>query len=302
MSLTRRQPFLTFKRCTISRVIFVRLLSRLLLLALFTLPASQVYAHSPLSSSGAEQISALLSTLLLLIFWGIYWRGLKRKPARRSLVITFNSACLLCAFAVLGPLDDWATTSSSAHMTQHMILMVVIAPLWVLSRPLPQLLSGGGVMLAGLFRFMLRLTRYPMMMAYLHGFIIWFWHLPYFYMLAVRNPWWHVFEHLCFLVTAGWFWWAVLNSQRKYSPFALLALLFTLMHTGFLGAFLTFARAPWYGEARSLADQQLAGLIMWVAGGIPYLLAAMWVGYQWYGHLQRRMAATEETNHSASGH
>lgn len=262
----------------------------------------EAFAHSPLSSSGAEQISALLSTVLLVLFCGIYWRGLKSKPARRTQVISFNSGSLLCAFAVLGPLDDWATTSSAAHMTQHMMLMVVITPLWVLSRPLPQLMAGGGAAVAALCRYMLHLTRYPMMMAYLHGFIIWFWHLPYFYMLAVLNPWWHVFEHLCFLVTAGWFWWAVLNSQRQHSPFALLALLFTLMHTGFLGAFLTFARAPWYGEARSLADQQLAGLIMWVAGGIPYLLAAMWVGYQWYGHLQRRMAAVDETTRSRSEH
>lgn len=61
----------------------------------------------------------------------------------------------------------------------------------------------------------------------------------------------------------------LLAGAAKRAPWALLALLFTLMHTGFLGAVLTFAESPLYGEARSLADQQLAGLIMWVVGSVP---------------------------------
>jgi len=44
------------------------------------------------------------------------------------------------------------------------------------------------------------------------------------------------------------------------------------MHTGSLGALLTFARAPLYPPG-DLADQQLAGLVMWVPGGLVYLAA-----------------------------
>jgi putative membrane protein len=106
-------------------------------------------------------------------------------------------------------------------------------------------------------------------------------------MLAVNNPWWHALEHACFLLSAGLFWWAVLRASRTRMPWALLALLLTLMHTGFLGAILTFAQSPIYGEARSLEDQQLAGLIMWVLGGIPYLLASAWLGWRWYMQLMR---------------
>jgi cytochrome c oxidase assembly factor CtaG len=65
------------------------------------------------------------------------------------------------------------------------------------------------------------------------------------------------------------------------------------MHTGFLGALLTFAREPLYGEARDLQDQQLAGLIMWVVGAIPYLIAAGWCGLRWYRQMVRRMEAAE---------
>jgi cytochrome c oxidase assembly factor CtaG len=58
------------------------------------------------------------------------------------------------------------------------------------------------------------------------------------------------------------------------------------MHTGFLGALLTFANAPFYGDTRSLADQQLAGLIMWVIGGIPYFIASLWIAYRWFRQME----------------
>ena len=75
----------------------------------------------------------------------------------------------------------------------------------------------------------------------------------------------------------------------------MVAVLITLMHTGFLGALLTFANAPLYATPnsvigaplRTLADQQLAGLLMWVVGGFPYFAAAVWIGYRWYQQLQR---------------
>lgn len=251
--------------------------------------STTVFAHSPITSRGEGQIAALLSLLALLMFWIFYLLGVKRKRPPKHQIFFFHLAAILCGFAVLGPLDDWAKTSSAAHMTQHMLLMVVIAPLWVLSKPLTQIIAGSGRLWAWLWRPMLALTRYPLVTAYIHGAIIWFWHMPYFYMLAVENVWWHALEHLFFLVTAGLFWWAVLKGSRQNTPWALLALLFTLMHTGFLGALLTFASVPLYGEARSLGDQQLAGLIMWVVGAVPYLLGAAWVGNHWYQQLQQRM-------------
>ena len=108
---------------------------------------------------------------------------------------------------------------------------------------------------------MLRFALHPVLAAWVHGAVIWFWHLPAFYLLALENPWWHVFEHACFILSAGLFWWAVLNSAHRNAPWALLALLLTLMHTGFLGAILTFARVSLYGEGRALEDQRARALI-----------------------------------------
>jgi putative membrane protein len=248
-------------------------------LVLISVPA---LAHNPLASQGPEQWAALITVAWLLSFWGLYlWGSTRVSPGWLSAMV-FHLTAILCAVTLLGPLDDWAKTSTAAHMVQHMLLMVVIAPLWVLCRPLPQLNAGGGPPAARIWRPGLQLARYPMYAAFLHGAIVWFWHMPYFYMLAVENVWWHAFEHACFIVTAGIFWWAILRAGQARTLWALVALLFTLMHTGFLGALLTFARDPLYAETRDLQDQQLAGLIMWVAGAVPYLIASAWMGHRWF--------------------
>lgn len=257
-------------------------------------------AHVPGIDTGAETLASALSLLLLAALWLLHVRGSLRRPPAWPRLLYFHLAVALSLLAVLGPLDTLAASSTSMHMVQHMLMMVVIAPLWVLARPLGQLRAGGGGRLLGWSSPpLLQLTRHPMLAAWLHAAVIWFWHMPAFYMLALVNPWWHLIEHLCFLLTAGLFWWAVLGSTRQTAAWALLAVLFTLMHTGFLGALLTFAKAPLYftpatvpdALPRTLADQQLAGLLMWVIGGFPYLAAAVWIGQRWYRQLQRLLRA-----------
>jgi len=253
---------------------------RLLLTVLGCLAALPALAHSPLSGGGQEQVAAGLSVLLLLIMAVVYGVGSIRRRPSAGAALCFTPALLLTLLAVVGPLDHWAETSAAWHMVQHMLFMVVIAPLWVFAQPLPQLVAGIGHWLLRFWQPWLKLAGHPMQVAYLHAGVVWFWHTPYFYRLALAHPWWHVIEHGLFLGTAGLFWWAVLRSPHRRIGWALLALLFTLMHTGFLGALLTFARTPLYGDARGLADQQLAGLIMWVPGELPYMLAAGWAAYR----------------------
>ncbi|MBT0586197.1 cytochrome c oxidase assembly protein [Alteromonas oceanisediminis] len=244
--------------------------------------SGQAIAHSPFSSSGQERIAAGITALVIILLWVMYEVGCSRAsatPWRRGL---FHATVLVTLLTVLGPLDQWAEESAAAHMTQHMFMMVIIAPAFALARPLAQYYTSWGRYGKQCWKLAFKITQYPMFCAYLHAAILWFWHIPTFYMLAVENPWIHVFEHACFLITAIWFWWACLNTYSSKAHYALLALLFTLMHTGFLGALLTFADSPLYGEARGLNDQQLAGLIMWVLGGIPYITAAIWAANRWY--------------------
>lgn len=251
--------------------------------------APQALAHNPITSEGQDRLASGLTALLVVVFWLLYAVGARRSPTKTWRRWLFHGTAVITIITILGPLDEWAETSAAAHMTQHMFMMVVIAPLFALCKPLPQLYVATGRYGRRFWNFAFKITRYPMFCAYLHGFMIWFWHIPVFYMLAVEDPWVHAFEHACFLITAVWFWWSVLYANTRKAPFALLALLFTLMHTGFLGALLTFAGEPLYGEARHLQDQQLAGLIMWVLGGIPYIAASIWAGNRWYRQLRRRM-------------
>ena len=254
---------------------------RLMLGLLLFLPLPAL-AHG-LFGHGAERLPLWLTAALMLLVWSLYLLGSRRVTPRRRDTICLHLALLLAVLAIFGPLDDWAETSASWHMTQHMLFMVVIAPLGALARPLPQWRSVLGARWQPLWNPLLRSARHPGLMALLHGAVIWIWHVPRLYQLALDNLGWHAIEHACFLFSAWLFWWAVLRAPTRRAPQALLAVLLTLMHTGLLGALLTFASVSFYGDARSVVDQQLAGLLMWVPGGVLYLMGGGWVAWRWLG-------------------
>lgn len=219
-----------------------------------------------------------LSQALFAAAWIGYAAGAVRVRPPLARRLTLHAAMLIAGIALFGPFDTWAASSTAMHMVQHMLLIVVVAPLAVLAAPLAQWRAMLGPALDPLWRMLLRCSRNPMACAALHAAAIWIWHAPRPYMAAVLDPFWHVIEHACFLSSAWLFWWSVLRSGRRSALQAMLALLFTLMHTGLLGALLTFAREPLYGvESRELWDQQLAGLVMWIPGGAAYLAGAAWV-------------------------
>jgi cytochrome c oxidase assembly factor CtaG len=120
----------------------------------------------------------------------------------------------------------------------------------------------------------------------LHAVAIVAWHAPALYQRTVDSDTMHTLQHSSFLLTALVFWWSVLPaaSRRGRHGAAILSLFTTMVYTGGLGALLTLARTPRYPaypEAAPLwgltplEDQQLAGLIMWVPGGVSYLLATL---------------------------
>lgn len=250
----------------------------------------QGYAHNPIAPQQSDP-AVIFAALMLLVLWLSYLWGSRRVRPSLSGKICLHAATVITALAIFGPLDEWAENNTAAHMVQHMLMMVVIAPLWVAARPLPQWAAVHAKLVSRMLAPVLVWVRYPMFAAAVHGAVIWLWHAPKLYVLALQHPWWHVFEHFCFLLTAGLFWWAVLRSQQRAAPRALLALLFTLMHTGFLGALLTFAPSSLYGAQRPLEHQQLAGLLMWVMGGFPYFGAAVWIAWRWFERVLRPRAS-----------
>lgn len=85
---------------------------------------------------------------------------------------------------------------------------------------------------------------------------------------------------------------------RTHYGMSILATFLTALQGGLLGALLTFSTALWYPiyapltvswGLTPLADQQLAGVIMWVPAGIVYLLAAAGLFVAWLAAIERRM-------------
>lgn len=255
------------------------MLVRFILLIGLTLLIHPVQAHEGVDGVDEMQFLQIISGLLLVVFWFIYYVGAQSVPPTIERSIVFHGTSLVTALIVLVPVTGWIKSSSALHMAEHMLIMVVIVPLYILARPLPQWIAVSGWIGIRLCKPLLWLGHYPMRAAFIQGIILWFWHMPKFYNLALTSPWWHLFAHVSLVLSACVFWWSVLS---KYNAVALLALLFTLMHTGMLGALLTFTQIPLYGDSRDAHDQQLAGLIMWVPGGFSYLVAAAWCSLYWF--------------------
>lgn len=193
--------------------------------------------------------------------------------------------------ALLSPLHWFGERLFTLHMVEHEIVMAVSAPLLVLARP------GGAFVWAlptGLrrpvwcmvrllpLRWVWAVLSAPVAATVLHGAAIWIWHVPAFFDATVQHVGIHRMQHLSFLTTALLFWWALL---RRCEPGPAAAhVVLTMIHTGLLGALLTFAPRVLYGAQTAqsslwgltpLEDQQLAGLIMWVPAGTVYAGAAL---------------------------
>ena len=212
---------------------------------------------------------ALLAVALVLYALGV--RRLWRKAGRgRGIsafhVVSFSLGWGVAALALLSPLHHYAERLLWAHMVQHELLMVVAAPLLVLGRPVE----------AWTWVVPLRIPRSfsdPLVAWSLHAAGIWVWHIPAVFEAAVRDPWLHLAQHTSFFVPAAMFWWSVSSARHLGSVISLFT---TMLHTGALGALMTFSRSSWYA-GYALEDQQLAGLVMWVPAGLVYPIAALWL-------------------------
>lgn len=223
----------------------------------------------------------------------------------------FWSGWVVLALSLVSPLHPLGEVLFSAHMAQHEILMLLAAPLLVLSRPLVALLWGlpfGWRRDAGAWsktrpvqRIWKALTA-PMTAWWIHAIALWAWHAPVLFQATLRNEFVHAAQHASFLGSALLFWWALFyaNGERSYGM-GVFYIFTTAIHTGILGALLTFARSVWYPAYAETAplwgltpiqDQQIGGLIMWVPAGLVYVVAGLALFAFWLRHSDRRGAAT----------
>jgi putative membrane protein len=195
----------------------------------------------------------------------------------------FAGALLALFLALIWPLEPLADASFAAHMAQHMLLIGVAAPLLAASRPVLPFLKGR----RGLVRPVLALGR-PASAFLLHAAAIWLGHAPAALEWSLDSRGMHALQHFAFVATAALFWWSLLARGRAGAGEAALWTLATLLHTGLLGALLTFAPRVLY-PSYGLEDQQLAGLVMWIPGGLCYLAAGLAFAAAWLAGRGRPM-------------
>jgi putative membrane protein len=259
----------------------------------------------------AWNLQPVLLAGLLLAGWA-YRRGRTGGPRRP--VDTWRARCFTLALVALGlallsPLDALSSALASAHMVQHLLLVVVAAPLLALSAPSSAILRGSPLAVrraSGRWRRRLGLThgnlavlRHPAAVWLLQVGVLWFWHAAAPYDAALDNRFLHLLEHASFLVTAVLFWHVVIGvrgAARVSGGLGVLLVFAMAMQSVFLSVLLTFARTPWYsGYATTtapwgldpLTDQQLAGAIMWIPAGGIYLAAALVLLITWIGATER---------------
>jgi len=169
------------------------------------------------------------------------------------------------AAAVGSPLAHLDHHSLVAHMVQHLLLMLVAAPLILLgmrSNALPRL---------------------PAALCWLAGTgVVILWHIPAVFDLALTSTFWHEFEHASFFLAGLLFWRPVIGDSGWSVP---VYLFLATLPCDALSAFLAFcghvvyrpylsAQAGMFGLS-ALDDQELAGAVMWVAVTFFYLIPAL---------------------------
>jgi cytochrome c oxidase assembly factor CtaG len=229
---------------------------------------------------------------------------MRRRLPQMSLrpVLLFAAGWASLVVALDSPIHELSEQLFCLHMGQHEILMLVCAPLLVLSRPaaafvwgLPESWRGGLVRLGKgqLVRRIWWAVSAPRVAFLLHALALWAWHAPRLFVAALEGDTVHAAQHLSFFGTALLFWWGLFSSHRLGYGGSVLYVFATAIHTSVLGAWLTFSPHIWYApyvataprwHLTAVEDQQLGGLVMWVPAGtllavVALVLLAKWIGY-----------------------
>jgi putative membrane protein len=252
-----------------------------------------IVAHGVNGSPGAWDFDPIVLTLALATVLA-YARGVNLLQKRRSARLPswtnqalFYLGVFVATAAVASPLHGWSETLFAAHMSQHLLLMIVAAPLIVLGRPsAPMIAALPGALgkqvsrvIAGIRR-RAPLLLHPVSIWALNTFVLWAWHVPALYDLALENTFVHGLEHATFLGSSLLLWGAVVGERPIGEGPSVLLLFATGLQSAALGALLALATTVLYSThvvaaptagVNPLADQQLAGVIMWIPPGILYL-------------------------------
>jgi putative copper resistance protein D len=263
---------------------------------------------------------------LLVLAAALYWAGLRRlgqagarPPWPGSRTAAFFGGLAVTAVAFLSPIDTYADFSFSIHMVQHVLLLIVAAPLYALGAPVTLALRASRpetrrrILLPVLHSRPVALLTHPLVGFALFAVAQYISHFTGFYNAALRSNAVHYGEHAMYLAAALLFWWPVVGldpAPHKLShPARLLYLVAAMPLEAFLAVALLSARPypayvalppPW-GGAAAVSDQSTAAAVMWIAGDLTMLIAALLTAAAWLRREQVRQRRIEDEEDRRAG-
>ncbi len=264
-------------------------------------PIAQAVLRSWSIPPGAT-FAIVLSALVYLRGWWLLRRaGAPFLPPWRA--ITFLAGLFSLWVALASPMDVFNGFVLTAHMLQHMVLMMIAPPLILLGAPLIPMVRGLPIFAAREFagpfvnwsvaRKIGNTLINPVCALLLMGVAMFAWHIPALYELALRSAAWHQVEHACFFITSLIFWWPVVQpwpSKMQWPRWAMVPyLLIADLQNTVLSAILVFSdrvlypsysTAPRLFRFSALQDQAAAGAIMWVMGSLAFIVPAVVIAVQ----------------------
>ncbi len=229
-----------------------------------------------------------------------YAVGARFKFSKRSLL--YLAGVIILLLTLCSPLDTLSDIYSfSAHMLQHMLLILAVPPLLLMG--IPKEMAQKALSYPWVRRAEEVLSK-PILAWSLGVGVLWVWHWPPLYNAALGSEQVHVLEHLSFLTASTIFWWPVISPVEELrmqpltavaytfgacSAHSVLAILLTFAPLGHYPAYinppdpygiLPILRGQW--GLTPLADQQWGGLLMWVPACLVYLSFILATLARWY--------------------
>ena len=243
-------------------------------------------------------LTLLLAGVLFTLGWWRLRRESSHRFARMWRLVAYSCGLGVLTLALLSPLDTLSSYLLSAHMVQHLLLMMLAPALLMVANPLAFGLWGlpesarphvGGLLKRGSFlRRVLTAVTAPGVVWLMLVIVLVGWHDPRAYDAALRSEAIHNLEHLTFFAVALLFWWHVIGAgPRLHSAsygLRIGLLLLTVPITMGLGVvialtarpiYLNYLTAPRVLGLSVMGDQQLAGAIMWIPGSMMLILATL---------------------------
>jgi cytochrome c oxidase assembly factor CtaG len=277
--------------------------------------------HADLPLEWVGPLAAVVGLKAGAVIYTAGWRRCRRRMPGRfagSQLAAYLGGLVSLWAAIASPLDRAADRLLSAHMVQHILLLTVAPALLLLSDPLLPLLRGlpevlrrtiAPFFLRGTLRRAGRALTHPLVALLLSSVILWSWHLPGLFQLALRVPAVHLVEHASFFASGLLFWYPVVQpwpGRPRWPSGAMIPYLLTadVLNT-VLAAVLTFSDRVLYplyemqrgAEAAALDDQVLAGVIMWVPMSLAYLIPAALLTIRLLSPARRQWANASGTAH-----